>query len=161
MDIRQIGPDEFDRVWPVFHAVVSAGDTFCYDPETSLDEARTSWTSPPARTFAALEDGRVVGCYALRPNQQGPGGHVANGSYMVAPDARGRGIASALCVHSLQTAHAAGFLAMQFNAVAATNTAAVHVWRKHGFAIVGRIPDGFRHPHFGFVDLLVMHRFLP
>lgn len=160
VDIREIGPDGFDQVWPVFHAVVSAADTFSYDPQMSLEEARAMWTAPPSRAFAAVADDRVVGCYALRPNQQGPGAHVANGSYMVAPDHRGRGVASALCAHSLETARAAGFLAMQFNAVVATNAAAVHVWRKHGFAVVGRIPAGFRHPELGFTDLLVMHRFL-
>ena len=55
-------------------------------------------------------------------------------------------------------ARKAGFLAMQFNYVVSTNAAAVHLWSKHGFAIVGRVPEAFRHPTQGLVDIYVMHR---
>lgn len=68
---------------------------------------------------------------------------------------------SALCVHYLRTTAAAGFLAMQFNAVVATNTTALRLWRKHGFTVVGRVPKAFRHPRPGLTDLLARHRFLP
>jgi ribosomal protein S18 acetylase RimI-like enzyme len=47
---------------------------------------------------------------------------------------------------------------MQFNAVVATNETALRLWRSLGFAEVGRIPDGFRHPRLGLVDLVVMYR---
>jgi GNAT superfamily N-acetyltransferase len=160
LQIREIQPPEFELIWPVFRAVVSAGDTYAYDPGMTFEAACALWTTPPCRAFAASEDGRVVGCYMLHPNQAGPGDHVANAGYMVAPEARGRGIAGRLCEHSLQVARAAGFRAMQFNAVVASNGPAVHVWQKHGFAIVGRVPQAFRHPARGLTDLLVMHRFL-
>lgn len=158
--IREIRPDEFELIWPIFKTVVAAGDTYCYDPAMSLEAARALWTTPPCRAFAAWRDERVVGCYLLRPNQAGPGDHVANAGYMIAPEARGQGLAGALCEHSLAVARAGGFLAMQFNSVVATNEAAVHLWHKHGFATVGRIPQAFRHPKRGLTDLLIMHRFL-
>ena len=85
---------------------------------------------------------------------------MANAGYMVAPEARGRGIASAMCVHSLDAARAAGFEAMQFNFVATSNEGAVRLWQRHGFAIVGRVPRAFRHRRLGPTDVLVMHRFL-
>jgi len=160
LDIREIGAGEFELVWPIFHAVVSAGDTYAYDPEMTLEEARLLWTLPPARCFAARWDGAVVGAYCLRPNQTGLGDHVANAGYMVAPEARGRGIASTMCAHSLDAARAAGFKAMQFNFVAASNEGAVRLWQRHGFAIVGRVPAAFRHRRRGPTDVLVMHRFL-
>ena len=160
LDIGEIGAGEFELVWPIFHAVVSAGDTYAYDPEMTLEEARVLWTRPPARCFAARQDGVVVGAYCLRPNQTGLGDHVANAGYMVAPEARGRGIASAMCVHSLDAARAAGFQAMQFNFVATSNEGAVRLWQRHGFAIVGRVPGAFRHRRLGPTDVLVMHRFL-
>jgi ribosomal protein S18 acetylase RimI-like enzyme len=47
---------------------------------------------------------------------------------------------------------------MQFNFVISTNEGAVRLWRKHGFEIVGRIPDAFRHARLGLVDVFVMHR---
>jgi len=160
MDIRAISPDEFEAVWPVFHTVIQAGDTYPYPPEMTFDEARELWMTPPARTFGAWHEGEVVGCYMIKPNQPGLGSHVANCGYMVAPSARGQGVGGTLCEHSLATARDAGFLAMQFNAVVASNVAAVNLWQKHGFVVVGRVPKAFRHAKQGLTDILVMHRFL-
>lgn len=156
--IREIGADEFVRVWPFFQAIVAAGDTYTYPLDMSLEQARSIWTTPPARCFVAERDGEVLGCYRLAPNQMGPGNHVANGSYMVAPQARGQGIASRLCEHSLELARQAGFTAMQFNAVVASNTTAVRLWQRHGFRIIGQVPGAFRHAQLGPTDLYVMHR---
>lgn len=144
----------------MFRAVVESGDTYPYAPAITMEEARDLWTTAPARTFAAWEDGEVVGCYMLKPNQPGLGSHVANCGYMVAPSARGRGVGGTLCEHSLATAREAGFLAMQFNAVVASNVAAVNLWQKHGFVVLGRVPKPFRHAERGLTDILVMHRFL-
>ena len=79
---------------------------------------------------------------------------------MVAEIARGQGIATAMCRHSLQIAGELGYRSMQFNLVASTNRGAVALWRKLGFEIVGTLPGAFRHPHEGFVDAYVMHRSL-
>lgn len=160
LSIREIGAAEFDLVWPIFHAVVSTGDTYAYPPDISIDEARRRWTTSPARCFVAERDGRAVGAYMLQPVQPGLGDHVANAGYMVAPDARGGGIASRMCEHSMATARAAGFTAMQFNLVVASNEVAVRLWQKHGFTIVGRLPRVFRHARLGPTDAFVMHRFL-
>ncbi len=159
MDIDEIQANQFELAWPVIRAVLATRDTWAYEA-TDLETARAQWTTPPCRTFVAREAGRVVGCYVLHPNHGGPGDHVANAGYMVAPDARGRGIGCRLCEHSLAVARAAGFRAMQFNSVVATNGPAVHLWEKHGFAVVGRVPQAFRHPVHGLTDLLIMHRFL-
>jgi len=158
LEIREIAAGEFGLVWPIFHAVVAAGDTYAYDPDMTLAEAGALWTTPPARCFVAVDAGVVVGAYCLRPNQVALGDHVANAGYMVAPGSRGRGVASAMCAHSLETARAAGFVAMQFNFVAVSNEGAVRLWRRHGFEIVGRVPEAFRHRRLGLTDVLVMHR---
>lgn len=79
---------------------------------------------------------------------------------MTAPAAAGRGIASAMCRHSLDAARARGFRAMQFNFVVGSNERAVRLWQRHGFAVVGRLPQAFAHPRLGLVDALVMHRLL-
>jgi len=78
----------------------------------------------------------------------------------VTPAARGRGIAGAMCEHSLEQARGAGFTAMQFNFVVSTNEGAIRLWHQHGFEIVGRIPNAFRHARGGLVDALVMYRAL-
>ena len=77
---------------------------------------------------------------------------------MVAASARGKGVGGALVEDALEWARAAGFRAMQFNAVAATNTAAVSLYESLGFTIVGTVPEAFDHPQRGLVGLHVMHR---
>ena len=158
LEIREIGADEFHLLWPIFHEVVAAGDTYSYAPETTFEEAQRLWTSGGARCFVALTDGEVIGGYMLRANQPGLGNHVANAGYMVAHQARGRGIAGAMCAHSLVRAREAGFTAMQFNFVVSSNEGAMRLWQRHGFAIVGRVPRAFRHAQLGLVDVFVMHR---
>ena len=158
--IREIGAGEFDLLWPIFHEIVAAGETYSYAPDMSFEQARQLWTSEGARCFVALLDGICVGGYMLHANQPGLGNHVANCGYMVTPAMRGRGIASAMCEHSLAQARQSGFTAMQFNFVVSTNEGAVRLWRKHGFEIIGCIPQAFRHPRSGLVDAYIMHRFL-
>lgn len=160
LTLREIDARAFDRVWPIFHEVVSGGDTYAFDPATTLDEARVLWATPPSRAFVAELDGAAVGTYMLRPAQTGLGNHVANAGYMVASASRGRGIARAMCEHSMAEARATGFRAMQFNFVVSTNTAAVALWQRCGFAVVGRVPAAFRHARLGLVDVLIMHRAL-
>ena len=158
--LREIGAAEFEIVWPLFRSVIAAGDTYSYPPDMRLEEAQALWAMPPNRTFVAERDGRIVGCYRLSPNRPGLGDHVANCGYMVAADARGQGIASAMCEHSLVEARRAGFTAMQFNYVVASNTTAVKLWQRHGFSIVGTVPRAFRHATLGPTDIYIMHRFL-
>ena len=65
-----------------------------------------------------------------------------------------------MCQHSIEEARRLGFSAIQFNMVVSTNSAAISVWRKHGFEVVGTLPKVFRHETQGLVDAFVMHRFL-
>ncbi len=79
---------------------------------------------------------------------------------MVDPNSQGRRIGETLGRHRLREAKRAGFLAIQYNFVVSTNTAAVRLWRKLGFVIVGTLPKAFRHEELGLVDVYVMHRLL-
>ena len=158
LQIREIAGAEFGLLWPIFHEIVAAGETYSYAPDMSFEEALALWTTGGSRCFIAEDDGTCVGGYMLHANQPGLGNHVANAGYMVAPVARGRGIAGALCEHSIDEARRAGFLAMQFNYVIAANEVAVRLWKKHGFEIVGRVPKAFRHARLGLVDVFVMYR---
>jgi len=65
-----------------------------------------------------------------------------------------------MCEHSLEEARRLGFHAMQFNIVVSTNDAAVALWKKCGFSIVGTLLRAYRHRELGLVDAYVMHRFL-
>ena len=94
----------------------------------------------------------------MGPNRPGPGSHVATASFMVATDARGRGVGHALGEYALQWARDHGYAAMQFNAVVASNQSAVHLWQALGFQIIGTVPEAFEHPTLGRVGLHFMYR---
>jgi ribosomal protein S18 acetylase RimI-like enzyme len=123
-------------------------------------DALAYWRSPGHSVYIAEDPGAVVGTYYLRANNRGGGQHVSNCGYVVAPDAFGRGVARAMCAHSLDQARTHGFTAMQFNFVIASNERAVRLWQDLGFAIVGRLPGAFHHPRLGLVDAYVMMRSL-
>ena len=156
--LRPAVPADWPGIWRIFHAVVSAGDTYAWSPDTTEDEARELWIAPPRRTFVAEIADSIVGTYFYKPNQPGLGDHVANAGFMVAPDTAGRGVGRAMGAHALDEASRAGFQAMQFNFVVSTNARAVALWQSLGFEIVGRNPAAFRHPSAGLVDSYVMYR---
>ncbi|MBT2772961.1 GNAT family N-acetyltransferase [Halomonas sp. ISL-60] len=153
--------DDFVVFWPTFQAIVAAQETYAFDPDISFEAARQLWCKMPAASVVAKdENGQVLGAYYLKANAAGPGDHVCNCGYMVTPAARGKGVARAMCEHSQQQARELGFLAMQYNAVVATNDVAVALWQKLGFNIVGTVPNAYRHARLGLVDTYVMHKTL-
>lgn len=160
MMIRPAMAGDEDRIWAIIEPVLRAGETYALPRDWSRDEALAFWLGAPHTAYVAGDGGRMVGTYYLQPNQRGGGDHVANCGYIVAGDATGRGVARAMCLHSLDEARAKGFRAMQFNCVVASNTRAVALWQSLGFATVGTVPGAFRHPALGEVDALVMHRTL-
>ena len=160
MLIRDAGEADADPIWAILEPTIRAGETYPLPRQMSRQEAFTHWFAPGHEVFVVEENSLIVGTYCFRANHQGGGAHVANCGYMTAPWATGRGIARAMCLHSLQHARARGFRAMQFNFVVSTNEAAVHLWQSCGFQIVGRLPRAFEHPNYGFVDAYVMYRSL-
>ena len=160
MEIKEASIQDFDLIWPIFHEVAKAGETYAFRTDTSKEEALNIWVKTPRKTYIALDDGEVIGTYYLKTNHAGPGDHVCNCGYMVAASASGKGVATAMCEHSQTMAKELGYKAMQFNFVASTNTGAVRLWQKLGYDIVGRLPKAFNHPTKGFFDALVMYKWL-
>ena len=158
LNIRPAAQADRDAIWNIFREVIVAGDTYAFDPGMSREEALAYWFGAATRTYVAEDNRCVVGTYILRPNQAGPGAHVANAAFMVAPDAQGQGIGRAMGEHCLSEARRLGFRAMQFNFVVSTNEGAVRLWKRLGFEIVGTLPGAFRHPRAGYVDVYVMFR---
>ena len=158
ISIRPATITDADAVWRILEPTIRAGETYTLPRDFTREHTLAYWYAPHHETFVAEEDGAIIGCYYLRANQQGGGSHVANCGYMTAPWAAGRGVASAMCAHSLDHARERGFRAMQFNIVISTNEMAVRLWQKFGFEIVGRLPEAFHHPKQGYVDAYVMYR---
>lgn len=160
MDIRRAVETDFIAMWPIFHAMVQTGTSYVFAPETNRQVAFEYWFGPGIASYVAQEAGHIIGMYKLMANQRDLGSHVANASFMVAPDCSGKGVGKAMGLHCLSEAKKAGFVAMQFNCVVSTNDAAVSLWKKLGFAIVGTLPGAFAHRQLGYVDAYVMYRFL-
>ncbi len=158
MEIREFAEADWAQVWPIIRDVIEARDTYTYDPDMTSEQARSIWLEPPpGHTVVAVEDGRVLGTAKMGPNRPGPGSHVSTASFMVGPQARGKGVGTALCRYALDWARAGGYAGMQFNAVTETNLSAIEIYKRLGFTIVGTVPGAFRHRDRGRVGLHIMY----
>lgn len=157
-NIRPATKDDHAPIWQIIGPVIRQGETLALPRNMREAEAVRYWTGPDRRTFIAEESGVAVGTYYIRPNQLGGGSHVANCGYVTRVDAGRKGVARAMCEHSLSEARRCGFRAMQFNFVISTNERAVRLWRDLKFREVGRLPAAFQRPDGDFVDALVMFR---
>ena len=160
MHIRPARTNDAPSIWRIIGPVIRAGETYALDPDMAEADALAYWLGDDRETFVAEENGEIVGTYYIRANQGGGGKHICNCGYMTAAAAMGRGVARALCHHSLDYARLRGYRGIQFNFVVSTNTRAVALWKSLGFEIVGRLPQAFHHPKLGYVDALVMFRSL-
>ena len=156
--IRPAVYDDHEHVWQTLEPTIRAGETLALDRDMTRAGALDLWFSARHEVFVAEQEGTIVGTYFLRPNQAGGGAHVANSAYVVSPSATGRGIAQAMCEHSLVQARARGFLAMQFDFVISSEERRLKLWQRAGFKIVGTLPKAFRHPSLGLIDAFVLHR---
>lgn len=158
--IRPFQETDWPAVWAMLQATCQAGDAYAFSPDIAEADMRQIWHGATSAVFVAIdeESGAVLGSSFIKPNQPGLGNHVCNCGYVVTGAARGRGVATQLCEHSQREAVARGYSAMQFNFVVSSNTAAVNLWKKLGFAVVGVSPKAFRHARLGVVDALVMYK---
>ncbi|PWJ02532.1 GNAT family N-acetyltransferase [Streptomyces sp. NWU49] len=160
MQIREAAVDDWPRIWPFWHRIVAAGDTYTWDPDTSEEDARALWMSPAKQVYVVEDDtGAVVASAYLTPNYGGPAARIANAGFMVDPDRAGLGLGRLLAEHVLAEARAAGYRGMVFNAVVETNPA-VKLWTALGFEVLGTVPEAYEHPRHGRVGLHIMYRAL-
>ncbi|CCQ95881.1 Acetyltransferase [[Clostridium] ultunense Esp] len=160
MRIRRAKEEDFKEIWPIFKEVISKGDSYVFNPDTSMEDAYYYWFGEGIKTYVIEEDDKIVGMYKLIANQPDLGSHVANASFMVSLSHQGKGFGRKMGINCLKEAKKAGFKAIQFNFVVSTNTGAIKLWKDLGFEIVGTLPKAFNHMELGLVDAYVMYRFL-
>jgi len=156
--IRRAKMGDRENIWNIFRQVIQSGDTYAYPPDTPFKIFKKFWFATKQQCFVIGNGNEILGSYVLRSNQPGLGAHIANASYIVNPLHQGKGIGKKLCDHSIREAKKAGYLGIQFNIVVSTNKAAIHLWKKMGFEIIGTTPNGFKHQQMGFVDTYIMYR---
>lgn len=92
--IRPFEKEDWAATWRIIKPVFRAGETYAFSPNIPEKEAYKVWVEMPSATFIAVdEDDQVIGTYYIKPNQPALGSHVCNCGYIVAKNARGKGIA--------------------------------------------------------------------
>ena len=128
----------------IWNDIVADGIAF---PQKELLTPQTGDAFFKSQSFTGIaidaDSGEVVGLYILHPNNVGRCGHISNASYAVKKDKRGQHIGEFLVKDCLAKAKEIGFRILQFNAVVATNTSALKLYKKLGFTQLGVIPKGF------------------
>ena len=160
MLIRTATDADWPAIWAVMEPTIREGETYALDQAMTSEQAQVWWMATGHEVGVAVADDEVLGTCFLRPNQPGPGGHIGNCGYMVAPSAFGRGVARALCQHTQDRGRERGFRALQFNFVVSTNVRAVATWEGMGFHIAGVMPGAFQRPNGDYVDACMMFKAL-
>ena len=159
MIIRPYLPQDVPAMTAIWNEVVTTGRAFP-QVDTLGEDAAAEFFAAQTRTAVAVDGEDVLGLYILHPNDIGRKAHIANASYAVRKDARGRGVGRALVTDSLTQLAPCGFRGMQFNAVVVSNTAAIKLYESLGMRRVGTIPggfesvDGFQDMHIYFYEVL-------
>ncbi|MGX7197027.1 N-acetyltransferase family protein [Enterococcus olivae] len=141
--IREYQENDLEQMRKIWNQVVDEGVAFPQENQLTLPDAE-EFFAEQTFTGVADEEGVIVGLYILHPNNVGRCGHIGNSSYAVDNQQRGKKIGQKLVEASIEQAAKEGFRILQFNAVVATNTGAIHLYQKLGFTQLGPIPEGFR-----------------
>lgn len=145
----------------IWNQVVEEGKAFPQMDKLSGESANELFEQQSYTGLAYDESGDgIVGLYILHPNNVGRCGHICNASYAVRDDMRGRRIGERLVRHCMQKAKELGFSILQFNAVVASNTPALHLYEKLGFVRLGTIPGGFLMKDGHYEDIIVHYYIL-
>jgi len=156
MKIRAYTEKDLPDMIRIWNQVVESGCSF---PQVELltPETGREWFAAQTYSAVAVEEDRVVGLYAFRPNNVGRCGHAANAHYAVDADRRGEHIGTMMVEDSLVRAKEFGFKFMQFNTVLETNIHARHVYERCGFIQVGTIPAGYLRKDGSYVNICLYY----
>ena len=139
----------------IWNEVVTDGNAFPQDTEMTANVANLFFQEQTYTGIAENADTHeILGLYILHPNNVGRCGHICNASYAVRKNIRGLHIGEKLVLDCLQKAKENQFRILQFNAVVATNTPALHLYERIGFKKLGTIPGGFRMPDGTYEDII-------
>lgn len=161
IEMRRITSEKVHEAVMIWNKVVEEGVAF---PQTEPLDDDTGAEFFAAQDYTAVafdtDTAEVVGMYILHPNSVGRCGHICNASYAVRSDMRGKHIGELLVTDCLKKAKELGYKILQFNAVVATNTSALELYKKLGFVQLGVIPGGFLMKDGHYEDIIVHYHTL-
>jgi GNAT superfamily N-acetyltransferase len=150
--------EDEEALWGILEPRIRQGGTYVFSLDKSKESLMGYWMGTDKSTFLVERDGELLGTFYLKSNQEGLGDHICNAGFVVAPAAQGQGIGRWMGELAQAEAKSRGFLAMQFNFVIKSNQRAVQLWKSLGFAVIGEIPEAYRHPELGLVPALIFHK---
>lgn len=153
MEIRKFEKQDIPALMRIWNEVVDAGQAYPQEEDLTPDNAEEFFASQ-SFTGVAVDNGEAVGLYILHPNNIGRCGHIANASYAVRSDMRGKHIGALLVTDCLHRCRELGFRVLQFNAVVADNKPALALYKSLGFVQLGVIPGGFRKKDGSYADII-------
>ncbi|MCL2184323.1 MAG: GNAT family N-acetyltransferase [Treponema sp.] len=151
--IRKYTDKDLQEMKIIWNEVVEEANSFPQEKPLN-DKDAFDFFANQSYTGVAEENGKIAGLYILHPNNIGRCSHIANSSYAVKKDQRGKHIGEALVKDSLKIASGLSFRILQFNAVVAKNHGAIHLYKKLGFKQLGIIPGGFRMNNGTYEDII-------
>lgn len=154
--IREYTEKDLPQMAEIWNDVVREGNAFPQERSIDAEEAAKFFAAQSYAGVAEM-DGEVVGMYILHPNNVERCGHISNASYAVKAGKRGHRIGEKMVRDCIAQGKRLGFRILQFNAVVATNMAAVKLYDKLGFKRLGTIPGGFRMKDGTYEDIILFY----
>ena len=134
IEIRKFEPDDTDTAIKIWNEVVDDGVAFPQLDELDHESGLAFFEEQTYTGIAVDSDTNEI---------VGRCGHICNASYAVSSAHRGKQIGEFLVTDCIKRAPEFNFKILQFNAVVASNKAALHLYKKLGFIQLGVIPKGF------------------
>ncbi|PFH55896.1 hypothetical protein XA68_17435 [Ophiocordyceps unilateralis] len=148
---HQVPPSLLELLCGQLNKEIEAGDTYpMVDPMTV-----TAFGDYWFQTFAAIMllgsldnvdknsvqdwEALCLGSYYVKPNYPGRSSHVCNAGFLVAQNARKRGVGRLLGESYVDWAPHLGFSYSVFNLVYESNVASIRIWDQLGFKPIGRV----------------------
>ena len=153
--VREFNESDIQSANEIWNEVVEDGVAFPQE-ECLTEKSGLEFFKSQSYTGVAYDEetGDIVGLYILHPNNVGRCGHICNASYAVSSFARGKGVGRAVVTDCIKKAKELGFGILQFNAVVASNTVALALYKSLGFIQLGVIPKGFRLKDGNYEDII-------
>ena len=61
LEIREASETDFDKIWPIFQTIASAGDTYAYPTDVTKVKGKRLWLDAPRKTFVAKRAAPSIG----------------------------------------------------------------------------------------------------